>query len=215
MTATPATPAVAENDIALRIRDASAEEHRATENSAFITALMAGELSLTDYARYLAQYAWIYEALESRPSRPDDFALFDQRLRRLPSIESDLAHLGAADWRSAHPPLPSTSAYAAHLRQLVLARDDVRYLAHHYTRYLGDLSGGQIIARLLQRHYGASDAQLSFYAFDDIENLVLFKRAYRGLINEYPFAGGDVDILTAEVLLAFRANGVIFAELAG
>ena len=34
------------------------------------------------------------------------------------AIESDLASLGAPDWRSTHPPLPATAEYAAHLRAI-------------------------------------------------------------------------------------------------
>ena len=53
-------------DVAALIRAASADDHRATESRGFITRLMGGGLSLSDYARYLVQYAHVYEALESR-----------------------------------------------------------------------------------------------------------------------------------------------------
>src|SRR6478752_1937696 len=86
-------------DVAALVRAATADDHRNAENRGFITRLMGGELSLDDYTRYLAQYAWVYEALEARGSRADDPEVFDPRLARFAAIESDLAALGAADWR--------------------------------------------------------------------------------------------------------------------
>src|SRR5690606_18292035 len=107
----------------------------------FITRLMGGELDVSAYTRYLAQYAYVYRALESRVPPPGDPAfLSDPVLARSGAIKSDLAHLGAADWESSHPALPATQRYVTHLESID-AVDVPRYLAHHYTRYLGDLSG--------------------------------------------------------------------------
>lgn len=202
-------------DVAALIRAASADDHWATESRGFITRLMGGELSLADYTRYLAQFGWVYEALESRADTGPD--VFDPRLRRLPRIESDLGALGAADWRERLPALPATAAYARRLRALVDSDDDmdrtVRYLAHHYARYLGDLSGGQAIAALVARHYGATPEQLSFYDFSDLGSVVNAKRDYRERMNALRLDAAAVEALTAEVRVAFAHNGAIFDEL--
>ena len=202
-------------DVAALIRAASADDHRATESRGFITRLMGGELSLGDYTRYLAQFAWVYEALESRADPGP--AVFDPRLRRLARIESDLEALGAADWRERFPALPATAAYAQHLRALVESEDvldnTVRYLAHHYARYLGDLSGGQAIAALVARHYGATREQLTFYDFSELGSVVGAKREYRDRMNALALDSAAVDALTAEVRVAFAGNGAIFDEL--
>ncbi|MEO7722363.1 MAG: biliverdin-producing heme oxygenase [Pseudolysinimonas sp.] len=202
-------------DVAALIRATSADDHRATESRAFITRLMGGELSLADYTRYLAQFGWVYDALESRADNGPD--VFDPRLRRLARIESDLAALGASDWRERFPALPATAAYARHLHTLVDSDDDidrtVRYLAHHYARYLGDLSGGQAIATLVARHYGATPEQLSFYDFSDLGSVVHAKREYRERMNALPLDAAAVEALTAEVRVAFAHNGAIFDEL--
>lgn len=209
----PTSTAAGPLDVAALVRAASADDHRATESRGFITELMGGELSLDDYTRYLAQFAWVYEALEARGIRPGDPAVFDPELARLAAIEADLAALGAADWRETHPPLAATAEYAAHLRGL--ADDDVRYLAHHYTRYLGDLSGGQAIARLVARHYGATDEQLGFYRFDiAADGVVRYKRGYREAMNSLALSPEQVDALIDEVRTSFRMNGAIFDALA-
>ena len=213
--------AAATLDVAALIRAASADDHRATESRGFITRLMGGELSLADYTRYLAQFGWIYAALESRADSGADGSdspeVFDPRLRRLARIESDLDALGAADWRTRYPALPATAAYARHLRDLIESDDDldhtVRYLAHQYARYLGDLSGGQAIAALVARHYGATAVQLSFYDFSELGSVVHAKREYRDRMNELALDSAAVDALTAEVRMAFAYNGAVFDEL--
>jgi heme oxygenase len=133
-------------------------------------------------------------------------------------IESDLIALGAADWRRRYPALPATAAYARHLRALATSNDDldhtVRYLAHHYTRYLGDLSGGQAIAALVARHYGATPQQLTFFDFSSLGSVVTAKRDYRERLNALPWDDRAVDAVTAEVRVAFAHNGAIFDELA-
>ncbi|QTX04313.1 heme oxygenase (biliverdin-producing) [Agromyces archimandritae] len=209
----PARSAEAPLDVAALVRAASADVHKDAENRGFIVDLMGGKLSLAEYTRYLAQYAWIYEALEARGSRSGDPKVFDPGLARLAAIEADLVALGAADWRDAHPMLPATRDYVEHLREL--AGDDVRYLAHHYTRYLGDLSGGQAIAKLVARHYGATEEQLSFYRFDiAADGVVKVKRAYREAMNDLALDPEQVDRLVAEVLESFRYNAAVFEALA-
>ena len=211
--APPPATATEPLDIAALVRAASADDHRAAETRGFITALMGGELSLDEYTRYLAQLAWVYDALEERGSRPGDPAVFDPALARMAAIDADLAALGASDWREAHPPLPATADYAAHLR--AIADDDVRYLAHHYTRYLGDLSGGQAIAALVARHYGATPEQLGFYRFEVADDgVVRYKRGYREAMNALSLSPDEVDVLVAEVRTSFRMNSAVFEALA-
>ena len=215
MTIAPPAEATATEalDVAALVRAASADDHRAAETRGFITALMGGALSLGEYTRYLAQLAWVYDALEERGSRPGDPAVFDPALARMAAIDADLAALGASDWRETHSPLPETAHYAAHLR--AIADDDVRYLAHHYTRYLGDLSGGQAIARLVARHYGATPDQLAFYRFDLAgDGVVHYKRGYRDAMNALALSPLEVDVLIAEVRESFRLNSAIFEALA-
>ncbi|WP_353810302.1 heme oxygenase (biliverdin-producing) [Agromyces sp. SYSU T00194] len=200
-------------DVAALIRSASADDHRAAESRGFVTRLMAGELSLGGYARYLAQLAWVYEALESWEPRAGDPAIFDPALARMPAIESDLVALGVTDRRATHKALPATAGYAAHLRGIVARHDVVEYLAHHYTRYLGDLSGGQAIAALIARHYGATPEQLGFARFEGIEAPVPFKRRYREGINALRLPGTSVDRLIAEVRQSFALNSAVFDAL--
>jgi len=203
----------ADTGLAARLREATAPEHRDTETRGFITRLMGGELDLAAYTAYLAQYAYVYAALEARaPLAADPDFLTDPGLIRLPSIESDLGHLGAPNWRETHPALPATASYVAHLVSIDPA-DLPRYVAHHYTRYLGDLSGGQAIAALVARHYDATPDQLAFYRFETIDSPVRYKRAYREGLDALPFNEEQAQVLFAEAKRAFVFNGAIFEAL--
>lgn len=208
---------LAPRDVAALLKSVSADDHRAAESRGFVTRLMGGELDLAGYTRYLAQFGHVYDALESRPDDADPASVFDPRLRRLARIESDLAALGAPDWRDRWPMLPATAAYGGHLRALISSTDPLddpaRYLAHHYARYLGDLSGGQAIAALMARHYGATPEQLAFYDFGELGSVVHAKREYKERLNARRLEPASVDALLAEVLLAFRFNAAIFDEL--
>ena len=198
--------------LSTRVRAATASAHRAAETRGFITRLMDGEFDLATYATYLTQYAHVYRAIESRTPQPDDPALInDPRLHRFPSIASDLAGLGIHEWEATEP-LKSTLAYARHLDELG-DTDAPRYLAHHYTRYLGDLSGGPAIGALMARHYGASPAQLSFYRFEQIDSAPRFKNAYRAALDSLDFTAAQEEDFIAESQFAFVLNGAIFDEL--
>lgn len=198
-------------DVATTVRAASTAEHRNAESRPFIIALMGGQLTLAHYTRYLAQFARVYEALESEQQTVDAPELFDPALARSASIDGDLNALGAPDWRSAHPPLPATRRYLDRLHEI----DDLpRRVAHHYTRYLGDLSGGQAIAALVARHYGATSDQLSYFRFTGILNLVHYKRGYRDGINALGFSESEQAALVSEVKLAYAMNAAVFDDLA-
>lgn len=199
--------------VAALLREATEAQHCAAESRPFMTALMGGELDLAAYTLYLAQFARIYAALESRAVRPSDPAVLqDRRLDRASAIDADLAALGASDWRERIPALPATVAYAEHLR--VLARDEpIRLVAHHYTRYLGDLSGGQVMATMLRRHYGATEEQLSFFRFDDLGALVPYKRGYRDALDAMELDAAERDVLVSEARAAFDANTAVFDDL--
>ncbi len=199
--------------LAERLRAATSTEHRDTENRGFITRLMGGELDREAYVRYLAQYTYVYRALEACPPQPGDPGfLSDPALQRVPSMESDLAALGVSAWEVAHPALPATVAYAEHLRGID-PTDVPRRIAHHYTRYLGDLSGGQAIASLVARHYGVAEDQLGFYRFAEIDSPVRYKRAYREQLDALVLTEDQEAALIAEAKGAFMFNAAIFEEL--
>ncbi|QDZ14863.1 heme oxygenase (biliverdin-producing) [Humibacter ginsenosidimutans] len=193
------------------VRERTMAAHRSAESRPFIVDLMGGRLSLRAYAAYLAQLSYVYEALEARGHLALDPDILDPRLDRVDALRSDLRHLGVVDRDLEHPASQATTAYVTHLRGIP-ADDLAGYLGHHYTRYLGDLSGGQAIARLVQRHYGATADQLDAYHFEGIVP-VPFKREYHAGLDALAFDGAQVERFLDEAGLAFELTSAVFDDL--
>jgi heme oxygenase len=136
--------------------------------------------------------------------------VFDE-LRRVPALEADLAHLLGPGWRDAAEVLPATAAYVARVR--AIGTEAGTYVAHSYTRYLGDLSGGQVIGRMVQRHYGVADEGVGFYAFPAVPKPKPFKDLYRSRVDALPLSDDEREAVVAEARAAFRHNRALFAEL--
>jgi len=212
---TTTVPAAATVPLSAALREGTREVHGEAEGMAFIEALMGGRLGQDAYTALAVQQLTIYAALEAagaglRAVGADHGLVFDE-LTRLPAIESDLAHLLGDDWASKAEPLPATRAYAERLA--ACSSDITLYAAHAYTRYLGDLSGGQVIKRMVQRHYGVADAGVSFYDFPEIHKLKPFKDVYRERLDALPLDAEQVAATVAEAQVAFRLNQAVFAGL--
>ncbi|MFE4593490.1 biliverdin-producing heme oxygenase [Streptomyces laurentii] len=202
------------------IRTASHERHTEAETSGFMTDLLGGRLGVDAYTRYTEQLWFVYRALEDGAGalRPDPVAgpFVQPELFRTQALERDLAHLRGADWRAGVSALPATRAYAARIAEC--ARDwPGGYVAHHYTRYLGDLSGGQIIRDRAERAWGFARKGdgVRFYVFDAIPNPAAFKRAYRELLDAVAADELEKRRIVDECKRAFDFNGAMFRELSG
>lgn len=88
------------------------------------------------------------------------------------------------------------------------------YVAHHYTRYLGDLAGGQVVGSLLRRRYGISGAGARFYDFSRVGNPHAFRKRYRHLLDNAGWDAGERRRIVDETLLAFELNISVLTELA-
>lgn len=79
-------------------------------------------------------------------------------------------------------------------------------IAHHYARYLGDLSGCQIIVWMVGNHYGVDPDTLSFYRFDELGKLKPYKDNYRAVLDGLVLAGRERNALLDEAHQVFILN---------
>lgn len=200
------------------IRVASHEQHTEAETSAFMSDLLGGRLGVDAFTRYTEQLWFVYRALEDAADslRDDPVAgpFIRPELMRVAEIERDLAHLLGPDWRESVRALPATETYAARVAQCA-AEWPGGYVAHHYTRYLGDLSGGQIIRDKAERTWGfeRKGDGVRFYVFADISNPAAFKRTYRELLDAISADDLEKQRIVDECKRAFDFNGAVFREL--
>ena len=86
------------------------------------------------------------------------------------------------------------------------AGDGAPLLAHCYTRYLGDLSGGQIIGRRLEMLFGKSASALVFTAFPGIDDINRFADDFRASLDRAGRRVADPLRILDEAQVAFRMN---------
>lgn len=200
------------------LKTSTADAHERAEHSNFMDQLLAGELSVDDFIA-LQEQAWlVYNALEhaARVVAQDPIAagIVDPILERVPALEADLDFLhGNAEWRETVTALPATQAYVDRLNEIADARDAARLVAHHYVRYLGDLSGGQVIGRMMQRHYGVAAEAVNFYNFEGIAKVKPYKDSYRAALDAIELADADRARLLDEAADAFLLNLNLFMAL--
>ncbi|WP_420033332.1 heme oxygenase (biliverdin-producing) [Streptomyces sp. cg28] len=200
------------------IRTASHEQHTVAETSTFMSDLLGGTLGVDAYTRYTEQLWFVYRALEDGMEQlaadPVAGPFIQAELARVPELERDLAHLRGADWRERVTALPATEAYAARIAECV-REWPAGYVAHHYTRYLGDLSGGQIIRDKAEKTWGFARKGdgVRFYVFEGVQNPAAFKRHYRELLDAIAVDELEQQRVVAECKRAFSLNTAVFAAL--
>ncbi len=199
-----------ELDLSALMRHGSRAEHEAAESSGFMSELLGGRIAPHGYATYLSRLRRVYETLEQvgreLTGDPVADAVLDPALERLAAIDADLDHWGTGDATSA-----ATDAYVARLRGT--ADSGCAHVAHHYTRYLGDLSGGRAIGRILSRTFALDTTGVSFYDFVQIPKPKPYKDAYRARLDALVLTRHDRQSVLDEVKVAFGLNQALFDEL--
>lgn len=202
------------------LRATTQAAHERAENSRFVTQLMAGRACPGAFTALAVQQLVIYQALEDvlhehYADHPILAGIDDRRLDRVASLRHDLRLLVGPDVEvrlvdGRLPIVPAATAYARELRERHTAE---MMLAHHYVRYLGDLSGGQIIARLVQRHYDIPADALTLYRFAGIERPKLYKDEYRAALDALRLTPAQRDRVLAQAVRSFELNEAVFADL--
>lgn len=193
------------------IKAGSAAEHDAAEQSPFVTELLAGRVSRHGYAEYLQRLRIIYRALEDAVRRHRDdplvAAVYDPALERVPALDADLAYWAPGIRRDVDS--PAAQRYRDRIAELSWGG---ALVAHHYTRYLGDLSGGQAMGRILDREFALGGEGLAFYAFG--VRVKPYKDGYRDRLDGLGLDTAEIERMVDEVKIAFGLNQAVFDELA-
>jgi len=196
------------------MREGSLAEHQAAEDSSFMSELLGGKVNEQGYADYLLRLRVVYATMEEIvDAHRDDAAVAavaDAALERLAAIDADLDHWLVDGDHSVESP-----AAEAYRHRLVAAAAEwpTLLVAHHYTRYLGDLSGGQAIGRILDRTFELDGAGIAFYDFPEIEKPKIYKDGYRARLDALGLNAEEQERVVAEVRTAFRLNQALFVEL--
>ena len=214
-----AAQATEDRPFSVVIRESSWSDHSDSEGATFMEDIMRGKGSLQDYIDLVAQHFFMYEALEAAADRvasdPNFSGFHAPALVRLPALEADLAHLIGADWRERIVAAPATAAYAARISEVAAEGWVAGVVAHHYTRYLGDLSGGQYIAKRVAKQHDLPTAGVEFYDFTELGDLAEFKNQYRAALDVLGarLDGAERARMLDEVRTAYAFNTAVFRDL--
>ena len=194
---------------AAMMREGTAAIHRQAERAGFIADLIRNRATRQGYALFLRNLVPAYEALEHALARHVDTpvlaAFADPRLRRLPALLRDIEAIEGDGWPAILPLLPAAEAYAGAITEAARGTG-LRLVAQAYARYLGDLSGGQILKPLLGRTLALGPDALGFYDFPGVTDVTEPKTAMRDALDAIPVTSADATLLVEEANEAFRHN---------
>lgn len=193
------------------VKAQTARLHEQAETCPFISSLMGGSLNVRAYARYVQALQPVYQVLEEVMRDLDDpvVGVFDHRgLDRSDRMIADLSSFGL-------PAGERLSLATGNYCQAIAASaaDPHRLLAHHYTRYLGDMAGGQAISRLMQRHYNINAVSLTFYDFSALGDTHHYRKQYKNLLDLLTWSPTEQAEYIAESQVAYQLNIELFEEL--
>ena len=200
------------------LKEGTKESHSAAENTKFVASFLRGVVDYEEYRKLLTNFYYVYDTMEQRIRETEDpmvQAIRSENLERKEGIERDLEYYYGADWKEKQIPSDACNKYCHRINEIA---EESPYLlvAHHYTRYIGDLSGGKILkeitARVLKPPAGKG---LDFYEFPSIPNAKLFKQNYRAVLDNLGTDSSQENALITEANYAFRLNMYMFDEIQG
>ena len=195
--------------LADRLKTETLALHREAERTGIMADLLRGQASLAGYALLLRNllpvYAMLEQQLDAVPPGSPAAALARPAVYRAAALQSDLEHLIGPGALGTLPVLPAGQRYIDEIRRAG-GGDGTLLIAHAYTRYLGDLNGGQILGRLLAKRMGLAPAGLSFYRFAGIDEPAAAALLYRSAIDAADVPAARIGAILDEAILAFRCN---------
>jgi heme oxygenase len=203
--------------LSVRLREGTKESHRLTESTMFIREFFAGRLSIEAYREFLVQFRYIYAEMENHQERHRTHCLYEKiyfpELYRTTALIQDLNfYYGNGSWREVLP----HRATAIYIQRLTaLSYEWVEGLvAHHYTRYLGDLSGGQALKQIVAKMFKLLSSEgLAFYEFSRIMDYRQFKDEYRARLDAMPVDDTTSHKIVEEANHAFKLNRQVFDSM--
>jgi len=234
--------------LALMLKEGTQKSHSLAESVQFVKRFRKKEITKELYQLLIRNLYFVYAAMEelmeeigskSKNLETMNFPV----LHRFATLEQDLEFFYGENWKACimtnsinHRDVlnmsPATANYVTRLRQCAQRKNAGELLiAHAYTRYLGDLSGGQLLKRMTRRSLGLTPAPRNattkeirdlpadqvdgtkFYDFLDIEDADKFKVHYRTTLDSLEITSEVANEMVEEANVAFRLNMEMFQEL--
>ncbi|OCT83019.1 hypothetical protein XELAEV_18025555mg [Xenopus laevis] len=208
-----------QDDLSEALKETTKEVHVQAENTEFMRNFQKGQVSLEEFKLVMSSLYFIYDALEEEINRNKDNPVFSPvyfplELHRKNALEEDLEYFYGPQWRKKIICPHSIKNYVDRLHH-VGQKEPELLVSHAYTRYLGDLSGGQVLKKIAQKalQLPASGEGLAFFTFDNVTNATKFKQLYRSRMNSIETNTDTKKRILEEAKTAFLLNIKVFEEL--
>ena len=207
------------SDFAKQLKEGTKKSHSAAENTTFVKSFLRGVVSKDSYKALVNDLYFVYCALEEEVSNLKNHPVVGNLqlsdLNRRDALEMDLRFYYGPIWRSLIKPSEACERYVNRIREVAKNEPEL-LVGHHYTRYLGDLSGGQILKGIAEKSLELKNGEgLKFYDFEKIEDTKAYKAGYRGILNDLSIDQHQADAIIVEANYAFRLNMYMFDTLEG
>nr|BDA99017.1 heme oxygenase [Rhodomonas sp. NIES-2332] len=203
--------------LATQLREGTSKSHSMAENVSFVKSFLGGVIDKESYKTMVGNLYFVYVAIEDAMEKNREHEcikpIFYQELNRRESLEQDLSFYYGKDWKEKVAPSAATSEYVNRINTISESKPEL-LVAHAYTRYLGDLSGGQILKKIAQRAMNLKGNEgLAFYDFTHIKDEQNFKQNYKEALDNLPIPADDTGKIIAEANVSFNLNMKMFQEL--
>jgi len=204
-------------NLATQLREGTSKSHSMAENVSFVKSFLGGVVDKSSYRKLVSNLFFVYsameEAMEKNKDNPFISPIYFRELNRRVSLEKDLEYFYGENWKTSISISNATQLYVDRINTISQDKPEL-LVAHAYTRYLGDLSGGQILKKIAQRAMNLSDGKgLSFYEFDEVDDEQQFKQNYKKALDSLALDLQLADQVVAEANLSFTMNMKMFQEL--
>lgn len=205
------------NSLANELREGTTKSHSMAENVSFVKSFLGGVVDRKSYRKLVANLYFVYCAIEEEllinKDHPAIQPIYFTELNRKDSLSEDLNYYYGIDWSTIIEPSPATKIYIERIHNIGKKQPEL-LVAHSYTRYLGDLSGGQILKKIARGAMNLSDERgTKFYDFEQIEDDKVFKNEYRSALDMIPLSDEQISSIVSEANISFTLNMKMFEEL--
>jgi heme oxygenase len=206
------------NCLSQRLREGTQVSHTKAENTAFMKCFIKGVVELEPLRKLLANLYFVYDALETVFRNQQEIlgSVYFPELNRVENLAKDLEFYYGPRWQEEIAPTEAGIIYRDRLETLGKV-DPILLVAHAYTRYMGDLSGGQSLKNIIRSALSLSENYgTQFYEFPQIptpEARRIFKEKYRLALDELPVDENTIEKIVTEANYAFTLNRDILQSL--
>lgn len=204
--------------LALMLDDGTRKSHSMAQNTQFVTGFFKGLANRDSYRSLITSLFFVYERMEKEMDNTGEDrvqALDYAALRRLSPLKKDMDFFYGSEWEGKIQPSPAAAAYVARVQEIAETKPYL-LVAHQYTRYLGDLFGGQMMGGMASRSLNLENGEgTAFYTFDDIPSANNFIGGWYESLNELDLTKEQKEEIVDEANLVFDLNIGLLQELDG